>query len=124
MMLSSCSFLGNFPHDNRLTLKNFMRRYIMAIDINDKNIDFYDATIDDLIIADITINQIIDSAKEYPYKMDWLDKKHFEIKAELEKRLKIFKQEQIKKIKEELDSLQDIQEKKRSLQDKLIELED
>lgn len=83
--LSSCSI--SLTESTKLTLSKFIKEKLMGIDI-ERAIDFSDATIDDLIIADIKIKNILERLKDYDYEMKWLSDKHEDIKDELNRRLK------------------------------------
>lgn len=100
--ISSCSIIGvNNFNDSRLTLKQFIRRYIMVIDLHSKTIDFQYASIDDLILADIQLSNIVAKIADYDYDMEWLTEKHEEIKSELKIKLAKKNRARLKELQKE-----------------------
>ena len=122
--MSSCDWCPEDDfNDSRLTLKQFIRRYVMAIDLSSKSLDFSCSTIDDLILADIRLQAIVDKIGNYNYPMSWLTEKHDEIKAELEARMRKYRREELRKLKKEREELATPEERKRDIDAKIAELE-
>ena len=107
---------------NSLTLTNFLRRYVMAIDLNSKNLDFSCSSIDDLIIADIKLQAIVDKIKDYDHPMEWLIEKHEEIKTELKIRLAKRDRDRLKELRKERKEYLTKEEKLKAIDDEIKRL--